>query len=296
MSNKKSTDNEKYGVDLDISDYATIEGIKSALESEKNIKDDILDEEYEKNLDELKKSTHVKKRQVYNEAMSTVPVMRENFANYGLSKDGGKVKTEELRFNVALDNALAELDGILLSQSGEMASEVSRAKLENLNSMLKELRSESTRIEALLYEREQDKIQNKLEARRVAAQEASVAVSKMRAEQEAYEYKNNAMLAAAKLIAEGADKESSNKYISYLEKYASDYLTENGIDLSTSVTPPKTSAATSASSSTMATASDEIREHLFVLRHVNMSDSQKYDYYIKHGLDQYMSYQQAING
>ncbi len=296
MSNIKSSDKEKYNIDLDIADYATIEGIKSALETEKNIMDDILDEEYAKNLDELKKSTHVKKRQVYNEAMSTVPVMRENFANYGLSAEGGKVKTEELRFNTALDSALAELDGILLSQSGEMASEVSRAKLENLNSMLKELRSESTRIEALLYQREQDKIQNALESRRIAAQEASNAINKARAEQEAYEYKNNAMLAAAKLVAEGANKDSSSKYISYLQKYAGDYLTANGIDLSTSVTPPTSSGNNISSGGSVVTASDEIREHLFVLRHVNMSDSQKYDYYIKHGLDEYMTYKQAING
>ncbi len=296
MSTKKSTDKNKNGIDLNIADYATIEGIKSALESEKNIKDDILDQEYEKNLETLKKDTHTKKRQVYNEAMSTVPIMRENFANYGLSAQGGEVKTQELRFNTALDSALAELDGILLSQSGDMASGLSRAKLENLNTMLKELRSESTRIEALLYQREQDKIQNALEARRVAAQEASNAISKAKLEQQAYEYKNNAMLAAAKLVAEGAGEESGSKYMTYLKQYAGDYLAENGIDLSSvnTVTTVQSNGATSGS--TMVGKSDEIREHLFVLRHVSMSDDTKYKYYIDNGLDKYMTFEQAING
>ena len=291
MNGTKSSDKKKYGVDLELSDYATVEGIKSALESEKSIKDDILDAEYEKNIEELKKNTHTKKRQVYNEALSTVPVMRENFANYGLSASGGKVKSEELKFNTALDSALAELDGILLSESGDMASELSRAKLENLSTMLKELRSESSRIEALLYQREQDKIQNALEARRIAAQEASVALEKKRLEQAAYEYKNDAMLAAAKLVAEGGNKESSSKYIAYLERYAEDYLVQNGIDFSSKLSPPQNSVSTGG---TVITASDEVRSHLFVLRHVSMSESQKYDYYLNFGLDAYMSFEQAI--
>ena len=290
MNGTKSSDKEKYGVDLTLSDYATVEGIKSALESEKNIKDNILDAEYAKNLEALEKSTHSKKRQVYNEALSTVPVMRENFANYGLSASGGKVKTEELKFNVALDNALAGLDGILLSQSGDMASELSRAKLENLNAMLKELRSESTRIEELLYQREQDKIQSALDARRIAAQEASVALEKQRLEQAAYQYKNDAMLAAAKLVAEGGSKDSSTKYIAYLEKYAGDYLMQNGISF-TSVTPAMENTS---SGSTMVGLSDEIRSHVFVLRHVAMSDSQQREYYENHGLNKYMTFNEAI--
>ncbi len=295
MSIKKSSEEEKYNISLDIDDYATIEGIKTALEAEKNIKNDILDDEYSKNLEALKKSTDTKKRQVYNEAMSTVPIMRENFANYGLSASGGKVQTEQMRFNTALDSALAELDGILLSQSGEMASEVSRAKLENLNSMLKELRSESTRIEELLYRREQDSIQNALESRRIAAQEANIALNKAKAEQEAYEYKNNAMLAAAKLVAEGGNKESSSKYIAYLQKYAGDYLEQNGISLSGSYTgAPYANNTNIVSGGTVITASDELREHLFVLRHVNMDYSQKYDYYMQKGLDKYVTFEQAI--
>lgn len=297
MSTKKSSEEEKYNIALDIGDFATIEGIKTALEAEKNIKDDIIDDEYAENLQKLKKSTDIKKRQVYNEAMSTVPVMRENFANYGLSANGGKVKTEELRFNTALDSALAELDGILLSQSGEMASEVSRAKLENLNAMLKELRSESTRIEALLYDREQDKIQNALESRRIAAEEANLALNKAKAEQAAYEYKNNAMLAAAQLVAEGGNKESSSKYISYLQKYAGDYLTQNGITFSKSSSSsgaPYLNASAIASGGTIITPSDELREHLFVLRHVNMNYSQKYDYYMQKGLNEYVTFEQAL--
>ena len=299
MSTKKTPEEEKYQIGLDIKDYATIDGIRSALESEKSIKDDILDAEYAKNLEELKKSTHVKKRQVYNEAMSKVPVMKESFANYGLSASGGKVKTEELRFNTALDGALAELDGILLSQSGNMASELSRAKLENLSAMLKELRSESTRIEQLLYQREQDKIRNALEARRIAAQEASVAVSRARAEQEALEYKNNAMLAAAQLVAGGAKNFSGNKYVSYLKRYASDYLSANGIDLETKVkvvpyNKNEEKDQNVASGGSIIPIPAAIRDEVYVLRHVNMSYAQKYDYYIRKGLDYYRSFEEAI--
>ena len=276
-------------IDYSKLDYTNIDDIKIALEEENRIKDELLDKAYDENIGKLQSQTKLKKRQAYNEAMNTVPIMRERYANLGLSSEGGTVKTNEVRFNTMIDSALAELDRLLVSESAQLSSEVAKSKLENLNAMLKELRSESTRIEELLYQRKQDEIQNALERRRVAAQEASVAAAKEKARQDALQYENEAALAAAKLVAQGAGDKSGSAYMEYLEKYAGDYLRQNGINAGLIKNPAATnkpssssqslSSQSSSSQSSSSSNADYIKKHLFVIRHMNMSEEVKKDYF-----------------
>lgn len=81
--------------------------------------------------------------------------------------------------------------------------------------------------------------------------------------------------------------------------YASDYLSANGIDLETKVevvpyNKNEEKDQNVASGGSIIPIPAAIRDEVYVLRHVNMSYAQKYDYYIRKGLDYYISFEEAI--
>lgn len=295
-----------YGVDWlyeiyksGINDTKTLDGIRSTLETELSLKNLGIDSEKDDAISGITAETKVKKRQAYNEAMNKVPVMRERFANLGLSSEGGTVRTAELEFNNALDSALLELDKLLASNKNNLEISASKEKLANLSSMLEKLRSESQRIEAEEYQKKQDEIANKLAKQKLAleaksienakkANDARIELEKKELALKESQYANEAKLAATKLLLGSLDdKNTKNEYMEIIKKYAPEYL---GITNSPSV--GKISADNLISPVKLTR--DEIKNAMFVIQHMNMSEAVKRDFYEKSGLYAYMTYEQAI--
>ncbi len=280
---------DEYGKNA--ADSTTKDGVEKALKSQLQIKNIMVDAEKSSAEKSFEAQTKVKQKQAYNEALSQVPVMRERFANLGLSAEGGKVRTHELEFNNAIDNAIAELDRLLLSRKGELSDNAAKAKMQNLSDMLETLRNETVRIEQLEYDREQDKIANSIAKRQIAVQEANLALAKKKAandmamaqkqfEQQQKQKENESKLAAAKLILDGAKSTDGSRYYDILKTYLSDYFEGFGIDID----PYKDVNLTKS----------QINSRKLFLQKANMTDSQRYEYYKQSGLGKYMTFPEAL--
>lgn len=130
--------------------------LETTLQKELQEKYGLLDTYYGRLNTAVQDDTLNKKSDYYANAVSRLPAMYEKFANSGLSFDGGKVRSEQMSYNNALNKSLAALDaqaiGAVNSNNLSKATERSKA----YSDYTSRLSQENTRLDDMEYQMMRD--------------------------------------------------------------------------------------------------------------------------------------------
>ena len=142
--------------------------LESTLKRELNEKYGIMNEYYNQMNDTVDRDTLSMKSDYYANAVSRLPSMYEKYANSGLSFDGGRVRSEQMSYNNALNRSLATLDAQAIDAKNtnnlSKATERNRAYSEYTN----RLASENARLDDAQYQMMRDLQDNSLRQQQFA--------------------------------------------------------------------------------------------------------------------------------